>query len=170
MPHDLIAPADQTSKLLGPLVGNHTSSRKPPIPRADAVSRVIARIPGATERSVHVGDRESDICELYCIAQDLGTSFIVRVQKNRLAARPADAAPHDPAHRVFAQLAAAPWAGRHRITVDQEETTWLRVKFAAINTLPPVGKRYSPQVLAYIHALEENPPPCREPIDWKLGD
>ncbi|WP_352830162.1 transposase DNA-binding-containing protein [Mesorhizobium sp. M0159] len=42
-------------------------------------------------------------------AQDLGTSFLVRVQTNRLAERPADAAPHDPDHRVFAQLAAAPW-------------------------------------------------------------
>lgn len=44
------------------------------------------------------------------------------------------------------------------------------MKFAAINTLPPVGKqkRYSPQVLTYIHALEEDPPPGREPIDWKL--
>ncbi|MER8956514.1 hypothetical protein NKH98_28135 [Mesorhizobium sp. M0833] len=63
-----------------------------------------------------------------------------------------------------------PWAGRHRITVDQNETTRLQVKFAAINTLPPVGKqkRYSPQVLTYIHALEEDPPPGREPIDWKL--
>ncbi|MER8569307.1 hypothetical protein NKH85_31760 [Mesorhizobium sp. M0924] len=46
-----------------------------------------------------------------------------------------------PAHRVFAQLAAAPWAGRHRITVDQDETTCLQVKFAAIKTLPPVGKQ-----------------------------
>lgn len=44
------------------------------------------------------------------------------------------------------------------------------MKFAAINTLPPVGKqkRYSLQALTYIHALEENPPPGREPIDWKL--
>ncbi|MER9250077.1 transposase DNA-binding-containing protein [Mesorhizobium sp. M0590] len=64
------------------------------------------------------GDRESDIYELYCTAQEVGTSFLVRVQTNRLAERPADAAPHDPAHRVFAQFAAAPWAGRHRITVD----------------------------------------------------
>ena len=43
-------------------------------------------------------------------------------------------------------------------------------KFAAIKTLPPVGKqkRYSPQVLVYIHALELNPPADRQPIDWKL--
>ena len=125
---------------------------------------------GTPERCVHVGDRESDIHELYCTAKDLGTNFLVRVQTNRLAERPADAAPHHPAHRVFAQLAAAPWAGRHGIMVDQDETTWLQVKFAAINTLPPVGKqkRYAPQGLTYIHAAEENPPPGREPIDWKL--
>ena len=125
---------------------------------------------GAPERCVHVGDRESDIYELYCTAQDLGTSFLVRVQTNRLAVRPADDAPRKPAHRVFAQLAAVPWAGRHRITINQNETAWLQVKFAAINTLPPVGKqkRYSPQALTYIHAVEENPPPGREPIDWKL--
>ena len=118
---------------------------------------------------MHVGDRESDIYELYCSAQDLGTSFLARVQTNRLAARPADAALQKPAHRVFAQLAAVPWAGRHCITINQDETAWLQAKFAVINTLPPVGKRkrYNSQVLIYIHALEENPPPGRKPIDWK---
>ncbi|MER9076526.1 hypothetical protein NKH80_27785 [Mesorhizobium sp. M0904] len=77
---------------------------------------------GTPERCVHVGDRESDIYELYCTAQDLGTSFIVRVQTNRLAERPADAAPHDPAHRVFAQLCGDALGGRHRITINQETT------------------------------------------------
>jgi Transposase DNA-binding/Transposase DDE domain len=125
---------------------------------------------GAPKRCVHVGDRESDIYELYCTAQDLGTRFLVRVQTDRLAERPADAAPHGSAHRVFAQLAATPWAGRYCVTVNQDETAWLQVKFAAIKTLPPVGKqkRYSPQLLTYIHALEEDPPPDRAPIDWKL--
>lgn len=125
---------------------------------------------GAPQRCVHVGDRESDIYELYCTAQDLGTNFLVRVQTDRLAERSTDTVAHASPHRVFAQLAAAPWAGRHRITIDQDTTTWLQVKFAAINTLPPVGKqkRYRPQVLTYIHALEEDPPPDRDPIDWKL--
>ena len=59
---------------------------------------------------MHVVDRESDIYELFCLAQDLRAEFLVRVQTNRLAERPADAAPHDPAHRVFAQLAAGPSA------------------------------------------------------------
>lgn len=38
---------------------------------------------GAPERCVHVADRESDIYELFCLAQDLGTRFLVRVQTNR---------------------------------------------------------------------------------------
>lgn len=125
---------------------------------------------GAPQRCVHVGDRESDIYELYCTAQDLGTSFLVRVQTDRLAERSTDTAPHASAHRVFAQLAAMPWAGRFCVAVNQDETAWLQVKFATIKTLPPVGKqkRYSPQVLTYIHAFEEDPPSDRAPIDWKL--
>jgi hypothetical protein len=126
----------------------------------------------APERCVHVADRESDIYELFCLAQDLGTSFLVRVQTNRLAEPPQDAPSQNGAHRVFAQLDAAPWLGRHRVIVggDADETACLQVKFAALKTLPPVGKqkRYSPQVLVYIHALELDPPPDRPPIDWKL--
>lgn len=46
----------------------------------------------------------------------------------------------------------------------------MHVKFAAIQTLPPIGKqkRYSPQLLTYIQALEIDPPAGRPPIDWKL--
>jgi len=104
---------------------------------------------GAPERCVHVGDWESDIYELYCTAHDLGTNFLVPVQTNRLAERAADAAVNRPEHRVFAQPTAAPCAGRHRIAVGKDETTWLQVTFSTINTLPSVGKqkRYSPQVL-----------------------
>lgn len=125
---------------------------------------------GAPERCVHVADRESDIYELFCLAQDLGTRFLVRVQTNRLAAAPAEAEPQDGTHRVFAQLTAAPWAGRHSVKIGQDETTCVHVKFATIETLPPVGKqkRYRPQRLTYIHALEIDPPADRPPIDWKL--
>lgn len=125
---------------------------------------------GAPERCVHVADRESDIYELFCLAQDLGTRFLVRVQTNRLAVAPADTELQHKAHRVFAQLTAAPWAGRYCVRIGQAETACVHVKLAAIETLPPVGKqkRYSPQRLTYIHALEIDPPADRPPIDWKL--
>lgn len=51
----------------------------------------VHRARGAPGRCVHVGDRESDI-----YAQDLGTSFLVGVQTNRLSERPADATTRDP--------------------------------------------------------------------------
>jgi hypothetical protein len=125
---------------------------------------------GTPERCVHVADRESDIYELFCLAQDLGTRFLVRVQTNRLAAAPAGEEQRDGAHRVFAQLSAMPWAGRHYVAIGEDETACVHVKFAAIQTLPPVGKqkRYSPQLLTYIQALEIDPPADRPPIDWKL--
>ncbi|WLB97050.1 IS4 family transposase [Bradyrhizobium japonicum] len=127
---------------------------------------------GSPERCVHVGDRESDIYELFCLAQDLGTRFLVRVQTNRLAEPSSKASPRDAAHRVFAQLDAVPWSGRHRVAIGGEdgETAFLQIKFASVKTLPPIGKqkRYAPQTLVYIHALEVDPPSDRDPIDWKL--
>ncbi|WP_281431676.1 IS4 family transposase [Methylocystis sp. H62] len=126
---------------------------------------------GSPERCVHVGDRESDIYELFCLAQVLGTRFLVRVQTNRLAEPPTEAAPTDAAHRVFSQLAAIPWSGRHQVAIGgDDETAFLQIKFASVKTLPPIGKqkRYAPQTLFYIHALEVDPPSDRDPIDWRL--
>ena len=40
---------------------------------------------GAPERCVHIGDRESDIYELFCLAQKLRTNFLVRSCVDRLA-------------------------------------------------------------------------------------
>jgi hypothetical protein len=45
------------------------------------------------ERCVQVADRESDIYELFCLAPDLGTSLLVKVQTNRLPNALADAVP-----------------------------------------------------------------------------
>jgi hypothetical protein len=39
----------------------------------------------SAERCVHIGDRESDIYELFCTAEELGTSFLVRTCVDRLA-------------------------------------------------------------------------------------
>jgi hypothetical protein len=60
--------------------------------------------------------------------------------------------------------------GRHYVAIGQDETACVHVKFAAIQTLPPVGKQkgHSPQLLTYIQALEMDPPAGRPPIDWKL--
>jgi hypothetical protein len=117
----------------------------------------------APERCVHVGDRESDIYELYCLAQELGTTFLVRVQTDRLAGGE-DGPRHDgKAHRVYQKLENVPWAG-------QPEKVSLSVKFSSIDTLPPIGKQkaYPPTRLVYIHAAEDGEPEGRPKVDWRL--
>jgi len=42
--------------------------------------RLSTELAGAPKRCVHVGDRESDIYELYCLAEELGTGFLVRIR------------------------------------------------------------------------------------------
>jgi hypothetical protein len=36
-------------------------------------------------RCIHIGDRESDIYELFCTAQQVGTHFLVRTCVDRLS-------------------------------------------------------------------------------------
>jgi hypothetical protein len=47
--------------------------------------RLSTELTGVPERCVHVGDRESDIYELYCLSEELGTGFLVRSCVDRLA-------------------------------------------------------------------------------------
>lgn len=95
------------------------------------------------------------------------------VQTNRLAE-----ALFDVAHTILL-IASSPnlrrrpgWDVIALRSIRTRQPTWLQVKFAAINTLPRVGhqKRYSPQVLTCIHALEENSPSGRETDRLEAGD
>lgn len=121
---------------------------------------------GRPERCIHVGDRESDIYELYCLSKELGTHFVVRTVVNRLAG--------DGDHTISAEMQAAPSAGTLQIEVrsDQDEITHasLEVRFKRILVLPPIGKqkRYPSLELTVIHATEIKPPSGRKPVVWKL--
>ena len=121
---------------------------------------------GRPERCIHVGDRESDIYELYCLSKELGTHFVVRTVVNRLAG--------DGDHTVSVEMQAAPSAGVLQIEVrgDQDEISHasLDVRFKRVIVLPPIGKqkRYPSLELSVIHATEINAPSGRKPIVWKL--
>ena len=121
---------------------------------------------GRPDRCVHVGDRESDIYELYCLTKELGTHFVVRTVVDRLAG--------DGDHTVSVEMQAMQSAGTHQIEIrgDDDEITraFLEVRFKRIRVLPPIGKqkRYPPLDLTVIHAAEIDPPSGRKPIVWKL--
>jgi Transposase DNA-binding len=117
-------------------------------------------------RCVHIGDRESDIYELFCMAQRAGTHFLVRTCVDRLAG--------DGGHTIADEMEEVAVKGLHRIEVkdgngDPEEAI-LEIRYRKIRVLPPVGKqkRYPALTLTVIHAEERGAPKNRKKIDWKL--
>lgn len=121
---------------------------------------------GQPDRCVHVGDRESDIYELYCLARELGTHFVVRTVVDRLAG--------SGDHTVKSEMREAPSAGTHSIEVrgddDTVERVTLDIQYKRIHVRPPIGKqkRYPALDLTVIHASEVGVPSGRKPILWKL--
>ena len=121
---------------------------------------------GAPERCIHIGDRESDIYELFCAAREIGTHFVLRTCVDRLAG--------DGNHTIEDEMADVNCKGLHRIEVrDKKGNTReavLELRYRRIRILPPIGKqkRYPPLTLTVIHAQERDAPKGCEAIDWKL--
>jgi hypothetical protein len=121
---------------------------------------------GEPRRCVHIGDRESDIYELFATATQAGTSFLVRTCVDRLAG--------DGQHTISAEMKQVPVKCRHRIEVRDRNSvaseTTLEIKYKRIRVLPPIGKknRYSELSLTVIYAQEPGTPKGRDKIDWKL--
>lgn len=117
-------------------------------------------------RCIHIGDRESDIYELFCTAQEVGTHFLVRTCVDRLAA--------NGDHTVADEMDEATVKGLHRIEVRDEKgdrgEAILEIRYRRIRVLPPIGKqkRYPALTLTVIHAQERERPKNRKKIDWKL--
>lgn len=118
------------------------------------------------DRCVHIGDRESDIYELYCIANDLGTHFLVRTCVDRLAG--------DGDHTISAEMDAVKTCGTHSVEVRNGkgvmETVQVELKYHRLRVLPPIGKqkRYPALTLTVLHAGERDEPEGRPRIDWQL--
>ncbi|WP_247807961.1 MULTISPECIES: IS4 family transposase [unclassified Bradyrhizobium] len=131
----------------------------------DNLRQSIERL-GQPERCIHIGDRESDIYELYCLTQELGAHFLVRACVDRLAG--------DGGHTIATEMEETSVKGVHYIDVrdDKGEMTKaaLEIKFKRIAVLPPIGKqnRYPALDLTVIHASERGAPKGRKPIEWKL--
>src|SRR6185369_3397075 len=101
-------------------------------------------------RCVHIGDRESDIYELFCTAQDVGTHFLLRTCVDRLAG--------DGTHTISSEMAEVRCKGVHRIQVPDRNgrlsDALLELRFRRIRVLPPIGKqsRYPQLDLTVLHA------------------
>lgn len=128
--------------------------------------RYSTELLGDPSRCVHVGDRESDIFELFCAAHDAGTHFLVRASVDRRAEAGLTT--------VEKQMQMLPVMGVHRIELRDScgvsSEAVLELKYRRMQVLPPVGKQahYSALDLTVIYAQERGQPKGRQPICWKL--
>jgi Transposase DNA-binding len=121
---------------------------------------------GDPGRCVHIGDRESDIYELFCTARQIGTHFVVRTCVDRLAG--------EGDHTIADEMEEVAVKGLHRIDVKdndgEPDEAILEIRYRRIRVQPPIGKqkRYPALTLTVIHAEEREKPKNRKKIDWKL--
>ena len=75
--------------------------------------RQSSELLGEAPRCVHVADREGDIWELFCLARELDTHFLVRRCVDRLAG--------DGSHKVSDAMAEVTVQGRHRVAARDDK-------------------------------------------------
>lgn len=117
-------------------------------------------------RCIHIGDRESDIYELFCLAAEEKTHFLVRTCVDRLAGTGSTT--------IARKMKREPIQGVHQVKVldpkRQPISVELQLRFCRMTVHPPIGKHknYPPLALTVIHAWERGKPEGRKPIAWKL--
>jgi hypothetical protein len=128
--------------------------------------RSSTQLLGQPGRVVHVGDRESDIFDLFAVARQLETHFLVRTRADRLA----DGGPDT----VAEAIGQSPCRGLYRVTVrnrkGEPDEAILEVRYRSLRIQTGKGKqkRYPEQLVTVIEAREQETPPERDRIDWKL--
>ncbi len=121
---------------------------------------------GEPARCVRVGDRESDIYELFCTAQELDTRFLVRTCVDRLVG--------DGGYTIADEMQETRLKGVHSVEVRDGKgrigTARIVLRYRRVRVLPPIGKqkRYPALTLTVIHVKERDRPADRPAIEWKL--
>jgi len=121
---------------------------------------------GDPARCVHICDREGDIWELFCLAEELDTHFVIRRCSDRFAG--------DGSDTVDSIMAEEKVRGLHSVAVRDDKgklgSTQVELSFRRMTILPPIAKRkrYPALTLTVLHAREPEEPVGRPRIDWKL--
>lgn len=141
-----------------------------PIEKKESIRRLenvrqSATLLNAPDRCVHIGDRGSDIYELFCLAKEMGTHFLVRTCVDPLAG--------DGGHIVHDEMKQTGTRGLNRIEVRNRRgdcsPAQLEIRYRRLLVRPPIGKQKQyPELVLTAIAPEKGAPKDRERIDWKL--
>jgi hypothetical protein len=119
-----------------------------------------------SDRCIHIGDRESDIFELFCLAKEENTHFLVRTCADRRAGGGSTT--------IARKMKREPIQGTHQVEVLDAKRRLIQIdlqlRYSQMTVHPPIGKhkKYPPLTLTVIHVWERGQPEGRKPIRWKL--
>jgi Transposase Tn5 dimerisation domain len=151
--------------------GKHTvNTTRIPIDQKESI-RWLENLEQSTQlvnpdRCIHIGDRESDIYELFCLAQEKNTHFLVRTCVDRLAGTGNTT--------IARKMKRQPIQGTHLVEILDGKRrpieVTLQLRYSPMTVHPPIGKhkKYPPLSLTVIHAWERGKPKDRKPICWNL--
>lgn len=119
-------------------------------------------------RLVHIGDREADIYELFHLAQQEGSNYLIRIKVDRRT--------ENETTTINQVLKSAKSRGKHKVIYYDKEglkvQATLDIRFEEITIKPAYGikrKSYPDITATFIYAKEiEKSGGTRDPIDWKL--
>jgi len=119
-------------------------------------TRSVVQAAGDSGRCVHIGDRKRDIYELFCVAHEMGTHFLIRTCVDRLAG--------DGGHTIADEMEEVSVKGLHRIEAQDNRGD----PHQAVLATDRQTEGISGADLTVIHAEEHGTPKHREKFHWKL--
>jgi hypothetical protein len=125
--------------------------------------REVEKQISSQQQVVVIGDRESDIYELFAMKRAENVQLLVRAKANRYLA--------GTKKRLFDKLAEAPLAGTKTIQVSKNAQRAIRdvvveIRYTAITMASKFGKG---AIKAWaVMAEEKNPPDGTQPVRWRL--
>ncbi|MCA8095565.1 IS4 family transposase [Burkholderia anthina] len=121
----------------------------------------------AQTQLIGIGDRESDVYELFAAQRPEGVHWLVRAAWNRRA--------RDPQRNLWEVVLNTPTAGHMELLVPAkgmraQRTARLTLRYAPVRLQPPKARagQLPPLDVFAIHAIEDEPPAGVEPLEWML--
>ncbi|WP_263596977.1 IS4 family transposase [Pandoraea sputorum] len=115
---------------------------------------------------IGIGDRESDVYELFAAQHPDGVDWLVRAAWNRCACHPQ--------RYLWQTVLDTPAAGQTELQVPArgtrpQRTARLTLRYACVRLRPPQTRTRLPELDVFaVHVIEDEPPANIEPIEWML--
>jgi Transposase DNA-binding/Transposase Tn5 dimerisation domain len=153
--------------------GSAAQRKSRPIHEKESIKWIegLAHLSALKSRCEHtqligIGDRESDVYELFAAQRPDGVDWLVRAAWNRCA--------RHPQRYLWQAVLDAPAAGHTELLVPAkgsrpQRTACLTLRYACVRLRPPQTRTRLPELDVFaVHVIEDEPPAGIEPLEWML--